>query len=136
MTFRNSTLLLSALVLITSCTVETQSQEKIPTDPSPTYEYQIGLGYGFLNTMVQVSIEDQEVLSMYGTQELEQYAQLLGTKMLASGTSPKKDITVRVIMDGGQPYRQSIDLSTGMYTDIYLEQTGLSIFHTQFLIEE
>lgn len=136
MASRYTTLLFSVIVLSTSCTGKTQWQERTATDPSPQFEYKIGLGYGFLNTMVQVTVEDHEVLSVYGTDELEQYAQLLGTKVLASGTSPKKDVTVRVIVDGGQPYEQSIDLSTGMFVHIYQEQTGLSIFNTSFLVHE
>jgi hypothetical protein len=76
------------------------------------------------------------VLSIVGTDEIEQHAQLLGTFMLESGSSPVKDITVRVTVDGGQPYEQTIDLSTGMFIHIYYKQTGLHVFNTSFLVEE
>lgn len=130
-------LLISVIVLITSCKGETQRHdEPVATDPAPRYEYKIGLGYGFLNTAVRVTVDDREVISVYGTNELEQYAQLLGTKVFASGTSPKKDIKIRVIVDGSQQYEQTIDLSSGMFVHIYQEQTGLCIYNTRFLVNE
>ena len=92
--------------------------------------------YGFLGKAVQVTIDDVEVISIVGTDEIEQYAQLLGTKMLASGSSPKKVITVRVTVDGGQPHEQAIDLSAGMFVHIYLEPTGLQVYNTRFLVHE
>ena len=92
---RSATLLISVLVLITSCMSETkQHKEPVAADPTPFYEYRVGLGYGFLGKVVQVTIDSCEVISVVGTDEIEQYAQLQGTKVLASGSSPKKDITV------------------------------------------
>jgi hypothetical protein len=127
MILRNVTLLISILSLITSCNSEVQQYEEPESvDPASQFEYKVGLGYGFLGQTVQVTIDDHEVISIVGTEEIEQHAQLLGTKILVSGTSPKKDILMRVIVDSGQPYEQTIDLSTGMYIHIYFEQTGLN----------
>jgi hypothetical protein len=137
MKLSNATLLITALVLITSCGGELQRLiEPVAASPASQYEYRVGLGYGFLGKAVQVTIDDNEVISVVGTDEIEQYAQLQGTKMLMSGSSPKKDITVRVIVDDSQPYEQSIDLSAGMFIHIYYEQTGLRIFNTRFLVQE
>jgi hypothetical protein len=113
-----------------------QQNEPISTAPTAQFEYKVGLGYGFLGKEVRVEIDGREVISVVGTDEIEQYAQLQGTTMLASGSSSKRDITVQVIVDNGQPYEQSIDLSTGMYIHVYLEQTGLHIFNTPYLILE
>lgn len=110
--------------------------EPVATDPVSLYEYSIGLGYGFLGKVVHVTINDREVLSMVGTDELEQYAQLQGTMMLESGSSSERDIIVRVTVNGNQAYEQAIDLSTGSFIHIYYEQTGLRIFNTHFHILE
>jgi hypothetical protein len=137
MKLRYTKLLILVVVLITACKGKTQQHdEPMATDPIPKYEYRIGLGYGFLGKVVQVAINGHEVLSVYGTDEIEQYAQLRGTKMLASGSSPKKDITIRVTVDGGHKYEQIIDLSAGMFIHIYQGQTGLSIYNTRFLVQE
>jgi len=105
MKVRSATLFICVLVLITGCMSETeQHSEPLATGPTPLYEYRVGLGYGFLGKVVQVTIDGYEVISIIGTDEIEQYAQLQGTKVLASGSSPKKDITVRVTVDDGQPY--------------------------------
>jgi len=133
--FRFTVLLI--LLLIASCTGATQgTEEPTATALGSNYEYQVGLGYGFLGKAVRVEIDGREVLSIIGTDEIEGYAQRLGTKMLASGSSPDKDITVRVTVDGAQPYEQTIDLSTGIFIHIYFERTGLHIFNTSFLVEE
>jgi hypothetical protein len=137
MKLRYATLLISVLVLITSCKGETQRHEEpVVADPTPQYEYKVGLGYGFLGKVVQVKIDGREVISVVGTDEIEQYAQLQGTKILVSGSSPKKKIMVRVTVDDGQPYEQIIDLSDGMYVHVYQEQTGLHVFNTLFLVLE
>jgi hypothetical protein len=137
MILRYETLLISVLVLITSCKGETQRhKDPMATDPSTPYEYKVGLGYGFLDKAVQVMVDGRKVISVVGTDEIEQYAQLQGTKVLASGSSPKKDITVRVTIDGGQPYEQVIDLSTGLFVHVYQEPTGLRIYNTRFLVLE
>ena len=137
MIVRYATLLISVLALITSCKGETQRHEEpVAADPTPQYEYKVGLGYGFLGKAVQVTIDGCEVISVVVTDEIEHYAQLQGTKMLVSGSSPKKDITVRVTVEGGEPYEQSIDLSAGMFVHIYHERTGLRVFNTPFLLLE
>ena len=137
MKLRYAMLLISVLVLITSCKgVIQRHEEPVAADPTPLYEYRVGLGYGFLGKVVQVTIDSCEVISVVGTDEIEQYAQLQGTKMLASGSSPKKDITVRVTVDGGQPHEQAIDLSAGMFVHVYLERTGLRVYNTRFLVQE
>ena len=131
------TLLISVLLLTSSCKSETPVLESLEaTESTLRYEYQVGLGYGFLGKAVQVTIDGQEVISIVGTEEIEQYAQLQGTKILVSRTSIEKDITVRVTVDDSPPYEQPIDLSTGMYIHIYQEQTGLHIFNTRFLVLE
>ena len=137
MKIRNAILLISVLFLISSCKSETQQhKETVTVDPVSFYDYRLGLGYGFPGKEVQVTIDSEEVISVVGTEEIEEYAQLLGTKVLASGTSPKKDITVRVTVDGGQPHEQAIDLSAGMYVHVYMEATGLRVYNTHFLVQE
>ena len=137
MKIRSATLLICVLVLITSCMSEPQRhKEPAAADPTPIYEYMVWLGYGFLGKMVQVTIDGREVISVVGTDEIEQYAQLQGTKMLASGSTPKKNIMVRVTVDGGQPHEQSIDLSAGMFVHVYQERTGLRVYNTRFLVQE
>jgi len=125
------------IILITACKSEPQLLgERIVTDTASQYEYRVGLGYGFLGKAVQVTIDGQEVIAVVGTDEIEQHAQLLGTKMLKSGYSSKKDITVGVTVDDEQPYEQVLDLSTGMFIHIYNEQTRLRIYNTRFLVQE
>jgi hypothetical protein len=129
--------LLGSIVLLVSCTSENQQNEdQVIADPTRQYEYQVGLGYGFLGKVVQVMIDDREVIDVVGTDEIEQYAQLQGTKILASGTSTNQAITVRVIVDGSLPYEQDIDLSAGMYVHVCQEGTGLQIYNTRFLVQE
>jgi len=133
---RIATLLIYLLVLFTSCKGETQwHEEPVVADPTPQHEYKVGLGYGFLGKLVQVTVNGHEVISIVGTDEIEQYAQLQGTKVLASGSSPKKEIIVRVTVDDN-PYEQAIDLSAGMFVHIYQEQTRLRVFNTRFLLLE
>ena len=130
-------LLISMLAIISSCQSEAQQPEApLATDLTSQYEYQVGLGYGFLGKAVRVTVDGRDVISIIGTGELEQYAQLLGTKMLASGSSPEKDIMVRITVDGGEPYEQTIDLSEGMFVHIYQEPVGLRVFNTRFLVLE
>ena len=137
MILRYATLLISVLVFTTSCRGETQRHEEpMATDATTQYEYKVGLGYGFLGKAVQVIIDGREVISVVGTDEIEQYAQLQGITVLASCSSPKKDITIRVTIDGGQPYEQAIDLSAGMYVHVYRERTGLRVYSTRFLVLE
>lgn len=129
--------IISIFVLLTSCKDENQwLEEPLITDTALQYEYRVGLGLGFLDKAVQVTIDGQEVISIVGTNEIEQHAQLLGTKMLVSGYSSKKDITVRVTVNNGQPYEQAIDLSTGMFIHIYNEQMGMCVYTTRFLLQE
>jgi biopolymer transport protein ExbD len=131
------TLLIFVIFLVTSCKGETQrADEPTATASASLYEYRVGLGYGFLGKAVQVTIDNHEVFSIVGTEEIEQYAQRLGTEVLASGTSPKKDIIVRVIVDNEQPFEQVIDLSAGMFIHIYYERTGLRVYNTRFLVQE
>ena len=124
-------------LLLVSCKSNSLQQEE-PTlvNPGTQYEYKVGLGYGFLGKAVQVKIDGVEVISIIGTNEIEQYAQLKGTKILASGLASKKEITVQVIVDGGDPYVQVLDLSTGIYLHVYQEPTGLHVYNTKFLVLE
>jgi hypothetical protein len=137
MKLRYAILPILLLVLFTSCNSNTLLQEDpLVVESKQKYEYVVGLGYGFLGKAVQVTINSRKVIFMVGTNEIEQYAQMQGTKMLASGSTSEKEIIVQVIVDGGEPYEQVIDLSTGMYVHIYLERTGLRVYNTQFLVLE
>ncbi len=137
MILRNRPLLLCILVLTTSCKSRPQQlEDPAAANPTTQYEYQVGLGYGFLGKAVRVTVDGDEVLSLVGSDEIEQHAQLLGTKMLVGGVSSGKDITVRVTVDGARPYEQAIDLSAGGYIHIYNDPTGLRVFNTSFLVQE
>lgn len=137
MILRYAVLLITVLIMLTSCTGDSERHEEpLPAEPLPEYEYEVGLGYGFLGKAVQVRIDGHEVISVVGSEEIEQFAQLQGTKMLGSGASPTKEITVRVTIDGGEPYEKIIDLSDGRYVHIYQEATELQIYNTRFLVLE
>jgi hypothetical protein len=130
-------LLFFVLNLIASCKSEIQQHKEYETaDPVQLFEYSVGLGYGFLDKKVLVTIDGEEVIAVIGTAEIEEFAQLQGTKVLASGSSPKKDITVRVTIDDGHPEEQIIDLSAGKYVHVYLDGTGLRVYNTLFLVQE
>jgi len=107
--------------------------ETMTIDPASTYGYEIGLGYGFLGKEVHVRVNGEEVLSVVGTEDIEEFAQLLGTKMLVSGTSPKEEVQITVTVDDRKPFQQAIDLSTGGFIHIYYDETGLRIFNTRVL---
>lgn len=136
-TFIFTALLGLVFLIITSCqdgigTISTPEEVNIPSG----YEYQLGLGYGFLDKKVQVWIDGDEILSLVGTEEIETFAQMQGTYMLASGSSPHNDVTVRIAINGDQLHEQTLDLSTGTYLHIYLENSGLNIYNTAQLILE
>ncbi|MBN2044012.1 MAG: hypothetical protein JW757_03245 [Anaerolineales bacterium] len=132
-----SILLLILLVLLVGCSLEPH----LPADPGSSepvgqYQYQVGLGYGFLGNKVQVSVDGEEILSIIGTEEIEEYAQLLGTKMLAGGSAEHPVVTVRVVVDGGSPVEEMIDLGQGGFIHIYFGETGVQIFNTSELVLE
>ncbi len=134
---RYKIVLISVLFLFSACRDDGEKIDKLTSiTPSPGYEYQLGLGYGFLDKEVRVTIDGVEVLSQIGTKEIEDFAQMQGTYMLTSGYSQNKEISVSVIVDGDQPFTQIINLSTGIYIHIYFEDTGLHIFTTKVLILE
>jgi hypothetical protein len=125
------------LLLLVSCQHASVLQvEMTVIDPGHEHVYEVGLGYGFLDKEVQVSIDGREVISLVGTEEIETSAQMQGTNMLVRGSPAEHEITVRVIVDGGEPYVQVIDLSAGRYVHIYFEQDGLTIYNTEYLIFE
>jgi len=124
-------------MLLTAC----GSQPVRPAQPVRTemvgdYQYQVGLGYGFLGKHVQVSVDGVEVLSIVGTEEIEDFAQLLGTKILGGGSTDHQRVTIQVVVDGGLPHEQEIDLGEGGYIHIYNQETGLEAFNTNELVLE
>ena len=137
MKIRYKIVLISVLLLVSACRSNGEEIDKLVSiTPSPGYEYQLGLGYGFLDKKVIVTIDGVEVLSLVGTNEIENFAQLQGTYMLVSRSSPHKEVSVRVVVDGGQTFEKNIDLSAGSYLHIYLEQEELCIYNTPFLLLE
>jgi hypothetical protein len=130
-------LIFTLLLLAVSCS-PTKEPLQVPatSEPAGKYQYQIGLGYGFLDRRVQVFVDSREILSITGTEEIEEFAQLLGTKMLAGGSTDNHQVTVRVIVDGGLSVEEVIDLSTGRFIHVYNQETGLQVFNTNELILE
>lgn len=125
------------LFMTTACSAESEAlQAPAATNAAERYQYQVGLGYGFLGKQVQVFVDDQEILSLTGTDEIEEHAQLLGTKMLAGGWTDVQEVTVRVVVDGGPPFEQIIDLNAGRYIHVYDQDSGLQVFNTEVLILE
>ena len=103
---------------------------------SGNYDYELGLGYGFLGKQVQVSVDGTPVLFLVANEEMEAFAQMQGTNMLYFGKSKQEQITVSVSVDGDPPMDQVINLGEGKYIHIYLDETGLSIYNTPILIYE
>jgi hypothetical protein len=125
------------LFMTAACSAEPGTlQAPAATDAVGKYQYQVGLGYGFLGRQVQVFVDGQEILSITGSDEIEEHAQLLGTKMLAGGSTDLEEVTVRVVVDGGPPFEQIIDLSAGWYIHVYNQESGLQVFNTEVLILE
>jgi hypothetical protein len=100
------------------------------------YEYELGLGYGFLDKQVQVSVDGVPVLFLVGNEEMESFAQLQGTNMLYIGRSQRNEVVVSVSVDGNPPLDQTINLTEGQYIHIYLEAEKLSVYNTSKLIFE
>jgi hypothetical protein len=137
MEIRYKIVLISVLFLVSACRGNGEEIDKLTTiSLSPGYEYQLGLGYGFLDKEVIVTIDGEEVLSLVGTEEIETFAQMQGTYILASGSSPNQQITVRVAVNGNQTHEQILDLSAGAYLHIYLDNSGLNVYNTAELILE
>ena len=126
--------LLLLLLLLTAC--GSQPVQPLQTEPAGQYQYRVGLGYGFLGRHVQVSVDGVEVLSVVGTEEIEEFAQLLGTKILGGGATDAQIVTVRVVVDGGAPFEQVIDLDEGGIIHIYNQEDGLQVFNTSVLVLE
>ncbi len=127
-------LLVFLLLLLTAC--GSQPAKPAQTEPEGQYQYRVGLGYGFLGKHVLVSVDGVEVLSVVGTEEIEEFAQLLGTKILGGGSTDQQIVTVRVVVDGGAPYEQVIDLGEGGIIHIYYQDDGLEVFNTSALALE
>ena len=100
------------------------------------YEYELGLGYGFLGKQVQVSVDGIPVLFLVGNEEMETFAQMQGTTMLYYGKSKREEVTVSVSVDGDPPLDQIVNLGEGKYIHIYLDKEELSIYNTSVLIYE
>ena len=109
-----------------------------PSFPLPVapYEYSVGLGYGFQGKAVRIAIDGVEVLSLVGTPEIEEYAQLLGTKMLKSGVAAKATIQVEVTVGKDSPHTQAIDLAKGLNIHVYRDESGIRVHNTLILVEE
>lgn len=120
---------LAVLILISSC-------GRAPGGFTANYNYELGLGYGFLDRQVQVSIDGVPVLFLVGNEEMEVFAQMQGTNMLYSGRSKREEVTVSVSIDGNPPIDQIINLKDGQYIHIYLNTENLSIYNTSELIFE
>ena len=131
MKIRTLVLLISFTVLMTACRGEAKKIE-----PAGQYQYQIGLGYGFLGKQVQVSVDGVEILSLVGTEEIEEFAQLLGTKMLGGGSTDHQVVTVEVVVDSMAPFEEIIDLGEGGLIHVYNQEDGLQVFNTRELILE
>jgi hypothetical protein len=117
------------ILLIPSC----QTLEGI----SPAgYEYELGLGYGFLGKQVQVSVDGVPVLFLVGNEKMETFAQMQGTNMLYAGRSNREEVTVSVSVNGTVPVDEIINLGDGPYIHIYLDNDVLSIYNTSELIFE
>jgi hypothetical protein len=120
---------LALLFLISSC-------QGVPRVFNGNYEYELGLGYGFLGKQVQVSVDGVPVLFLVGNEEMETFAQMQGTNILYSGKSRREEVTVSVSVDGDPPLDQIINLGEGKYIHIYLDKEVLSIYNTSVLIYE
>ena len=125
------------LFLIAACSAEPGPLHvPVTSEPADKYQYQVGLGYGFLDKHVQVFVDGREVLSVTGTEEIEEFAQLLGTKMLAGGSTDAQEVTVQVVVDEAPPFKQVLDLSAGRYIHVYYPESGLQVYNTEVLILE
>jgi hypothetical protein len=130
-------LLFFLTVLMTACSGDLPDSESPNlTEPAGKYQYQVGLGYGFLGKHVRVSVEGQEILSIVGTEEIEDFAQLLGTKMLGGGSTDNQVVSVEVVVGSSPPFEQAIDLAEGGFIHIYYQENGLKLFNTKELILE
>jgi hypothetical protein len=129
MNSRISVALVIILTLVSSCqTVEGISASK--------YEYELGIGYGFLGKQVQVSVDGVPVLFIVGSEEMETFAQMQGTNMLYKGRSNREEVTVSVSVNGDLVVDQIINLKDGPYIHIYLDDAVLSIYNTTELVFE
>jgi hypothetical protein len=137
MKFQNIAILIALLFVLAACSSAPQLLTD-PVSPEPTgqYPYKVGLGYGFLGKQVQVNVDGREVLSVVGTEEIEQFAQLLGTKMLGGGSTDTQLVTVQVVVDGEAPFEAAIDLADGGFIHVYFQESGLQVFNTSVLILE
>ena len=94
-------LFIISFLLLSACSA--QPAQPLPNKPAGQYQYQVGLGYGFLGKHISVSVDGVEVLSIVGTEEIEDFAQLLGTKILGGGSTDNQRVTVQVVVDGVPP---------------------------------
>jgi len=100
-------------------------------------EVALGLGYGFLDKQVDVYINGDLILSMVGTQEIEDHAQLLGTKIVKVVKVEGNTADVQVILDGVKSKSFSLNLADGRIIEIYNHPlNGLFVSNTPVLILE
>ena len=122
-----------AISVLGGCKV--QSQEGLVQE-SPS-EVAIGLGYGFIDKAVEIYINDSLILSMVGTQEIEDHAQLLGPKIVRTVIVEGNIIDVQVGVDGILSEIYTFSLENGLIIEINNHPVhGLSVRNTKNIIQE
>jgi len=126
------------IILITMATLggcRTQPQEAL--FQGVPGEVAVGLGYGFLEKHIDVYINGDLIFSMVGTQEIEDHAQLLGTKIVKVVNVEGNIANVQIIIEGIKSATFTLNLENGRIIEIYNHPiNGLSISNTKTLILE
>jgi hypothetical protein len=125
--------LLIAILVLGGCEPPTQGGivQELPS------EVAVGLGYGFLDKEVEIFINGSVVLSMVGTQEIEDHAQLLGPKIVASVKINGNLADVQVSVDGIMSENYLLKLEEGRIIEINNHPIyGLEVRNIKVLIQE
>jgi len=97
----------------------------------------LGLGYGFLDKELEIYINGSSVLSTVGTQKLEDQAQLLGPKIVASVQVDGNYADVQVRVDEMMSEIYHLNLEQGRIIVINNHpRDGLEVSNTKVLIQE